>query len=189
VSLVVIGAGQAGLAVSRGLRRAGLEHLVLEAEEVAAAWRRRWDSFTLVTPNWTLDLPGHPYAGDAPEGHVPRDEIVARLGAEAPTLPDPPPFLANPPAEANLDDFGAVILTSGYRPDYTGWRELPVFDDLGFPIVDDELATTEAGLYFCGVHFLRTRRSSLLFGVGDDAALVVASILRAAEGGPAASRA
>ncbi len=363
---------------------------------MAAAWRRRWDSFTLVTPNWTLDLPGHPYAGDDPEGHVSRDEIVAyletfaqdagpvrtgvhvhrlsragdagfhldtsdgpmaadtvvvctgayqrphrpvpaeafpdgllvldaqdygspdalpagrvlvvgsgqtgvqlaeelqlagrdpllscgrapwlprrlgeldivtwvtragfynqpvsslpnpqarlvanvqttgargghdlhyrvlqelgvtlvghleriegsralfaddlaasvafgdaryadirtllqeRLGAAAPELPDPPPFAANPPNQADLDDFGAVILTSGYRPDYTGWIELPVFDDLGFPVVDDELATSEPGLYFCGVHFLRTRRSSLLFGVGEDAGLVVASILRAA---------
>src|SRR5262249_45687672 len=39
----------------------------------------RWDSFTLVTPNWTMDLPGSPYRGDDPEGHVERDEIVRYL--------------------------------------------------------------------------------------------------------------
>ena len=62
---VVIGAGQAGLAVSRELSLAGVEHVVLERARVGQAWRDRWDSFTLVTPNWTLDLPGAPYRGSA----------------------------------------------------------------------------------------------------------------------------
>jgi putative flavoprotein involved in K+ transport len=52
----------------------------------------------------------------------------------------------------------------------------PVFDDLGFPVVDDDLTTVVPGLFFCGVHFLRTRRSSLLFGVGQDAAVVAAAV-------------
>src|SRR5262245_8748012 len=80
---VVIGAGQAGLSMSRELRLVGVDHIVLERASVAQAWRDRWDSFTLVTPNWTLDLPGSPYAGGDPEGHVPRDEIVAYLEAYA----------------------------------------------------------------------------------------------------------
>ena len=71
---------------------------------------------------------------------------------------------------------GAVILTSGFRPDYRRWVHLPVFDELGFPVVADDLATAVPGLYFCGVHFLRTRRSSLLFGVGSDAALLARTI-------------
>src|ERR1700747_3088996 len=79
MSVVVIGAGQAGLAVSRGLTVRGVEHVVLERARVAQTWRDRWDSFTLVTPNWTMDLPGSPYAGGDPEGHVARDEIVAYL--------------------------------------------------------------------------------------------------------------
>ena len=78
-SVVVIGAGQAGLSVSLRLRAAGIDHVVLERHTIAQAWRDRWDSFTLVTPNWTLDLPGHPYDGPDPEGHVARDEIVAYL--------------------------------------------------------------------------------------------------------------
>src|SRR6476620_6432557 len=80
---VVIGAGQAGLAVSRELSLAGIEHVVLDRARVGQAWRDRWEIFTLVTPNWTLDLPGAPYRGTEPEGHVRRDEIVAYLEAYA----------------------------------------------------------------------------------------------------------
>jgi putative flavoprotein involved in K+ transport len=80
---VVIGGGQTGLSVSHELLAAGVDHVVLERAAVAQAWRDRWDSFTLVTPNWTLDLPGSPYAGDDPEGHVSRDEIVAYVEAYA----------------------------------------------------------------------------------------------------------
>ena len=43
---------------------------------------------------------------------------------------------------------------------------------MGFPITEDGASTIVPGLYFCGVHFLRTRRSSLLFGVSEDAAIV-----------------
>jgi putative flavoprotein involved in K+ transport len=81
--IVVVGAGQAGLSVSRELRATGVDHVVLERSSVAQAWRDRWDSFTLVTPNWTLDLPGSPYVGEHPEGHVGRDEIVAYLATYA----------------------------------------------------------------------------------------------------------
>jgi putative flavoprotein involved in K+ transport len=50
MSTVVIGAGQAGLAVSRVLTELGIEHVVLERARVAQAWRDRWDSFTLGDP-------------------------------------------------------------------------------------------------------------------------------------------
>ncbi len=391
MSVVVVGAGQAGLAVSHQLRLAGIEHIVLERGRIAQAWRDRWDSFTLVTPNWTLDLPGSPYAGDDPEGHVHRDEIVGyleryappgqvregvrvasigpgrdahlhletsegpldtpavvvctgayqkphrppaaagfpksvvvldatqyrnpeqlppgrplvvgsgqtgvqlteelhlagrdpvlacgrapwaprligsrdvitvlneagfydqprsalpsplsrlvanaqatgargghdlhyrvlrdlqveltghldtvshglvrfaddlaesvafgdakyedvrrlvrdRLGSVADNLPDPEPFRYAPIESLPVSSLGAVILTSGYRPDYRGWVRLPVFDDLGFPVVEDDLTTAVPGLYFCGVHYLRTRGSALLFGVGNDAALVATAV-------------
>jgi putative flavoprotein involved in K+ transport len=395
---VVIGGGQAGLSVSRELLAAGVDHVVLERAAVAQAWRQRWDSFTLVTPNWTLDLPGSPYTGDDPEGHVGRDDIVAYLeayaarhageiregvrvdalgpgtscrfrldtndgaidadvvvvctgahqqphrpsaalalpdgilvidatvyrnpgalpdgevlvvgsgqtgvqiaedlhlhgrgvtlacgrarwfprrlgerdiitwltragfydqprsaltsptarllanpqstgangghdlhyrvlqtmgvrlagrlagvaghrarfaddlaesvafgdaryaemrkilvdrfgsqGIEVADMPDPPPFRCEPVSEVDLHSFGAVILTAGFRPGYKRWIHFPVFDDLGFPIVDDDLGTTVPGLHFCGVPYLRTRRSSLLFGVGADAALLAQTIVR-----------
>src|SRR5215207_7886042 len=79
VDVVVVGAGQAGLAVSRELTQAGVEHLVLEKGRVGQTWRERWDSFCLVTPNWFLQLPHHPYDGGDPDGFMPRDEIVAYL--------------------------------------------------------------------------------------------------------------
>jgi putative flavoprotein involved in K+ transport len=414
--VVVVGAGQAGLAVSHELTARGVEHVVLERARVGQTWRRLWDSFCLVTPNWTMSLPGAPYAGDDPEGFVPRDEVVrylqryassfaapvhegvgvdrlepgpgggfllrtsagelraaavvvctgayqrphrpevaarfprevpvidagtyrgpadlppgkvlvvgsgqtgcqlaeelqesgrevflacgrapwlprrpggrdivtwlnqtsffdtplsalpspaARLGANllvsgrrgghdlhyrtlqaagvhllghlagvegrrahfaadlagsvafgdaryadvrkllteqlaakgvtAPELPDPPPFRADPPLELDLTGFGVVILASGFRPDYARWVRFPAFDAMGFPLTDDGASTVVPGLFFCGVHFLRKRKSSVLFGVGEDAAVVARSVARqltssggGAPGAPGRSRA
>jgi putative flavoprotein involved in K+ transport len=394
--VVVIGAGQAGLAVSHELTALGIEHVVLERTLVGQTWRDRWDSFSLVTPNWTMHLPGSPYVGDDPEGFVVRDEIVqylegyasaaavpvregvnvesleggsrqrfllrtsdgeihaesvvlctgayqrphrpaisasfpqdvltvdaesyrnptelpagrvlvvgsgqtgcqiaeelhesgrevflacgrapwmprrasgrdivtwlseigffdtplsalpspatrllanpqatgrdgghdlhyrtlqamgvqllGRLGAvdgnrahfaddladsvafgdaryadlkqvfqdqlvskgrPAPELPDPPRFRAEAPSVLKLDGFGAVVFTAGFRPDYTGWVRFPAFDAAGFPLTDGGVSTVVPGLFFCGVHFLRTRKSSLLWGVGEDAAVVAQSL-------------
>ena len=70
-----------------------------------------------------------------------------------------------------------MIFTSGFRPDYAGWWQCPgAFDALGFPVHRDGESTAAPGLYFVGVHFLRTRRSALLIGVGEDATLVARQI-------------
>src|SRR4051812_36441161 len=76
---VVVGGGQAGLSVSHELTAAGVPHVVLERGRVGQTWRGRWDSFCLVTPNWSVQLPGHHYDGDDPDGFMPRDEIVRYL--------------------------------------------------------------------------------------------------------------
>lgn len=83
IETVIVGGGQAGLAVSYLLQQAGREHTVLEkAAQAGNAWRNdRWDSFTLVTPNWTFRLPGGEYAGDQPHGFMGRDEIVQTFEA------------------------------------------------------------------------------------------------------------
>jgi putative flavoprotein involved in K+ transport len=52
-----------------------------------------------------------------------------------------------------------------------------VFDVMGFPITDDDASTVVPGLFFCGVRFLRKRKSSTLFGVGEDAAIAAQSIV------------
>ena len=83
-----------------------------------------------------------------------------------------------PGTEARLAEFGAVVFTTGFRPDYSGWVRLPVFDADGFPMTHDDLSTAVPGLFFCGVHFLRNRRSSLMWGVGDDAHILVRTIVR-----------
>jgi len=77
--VVVVGAGQAGLAVSYELTARGVEHVVLERARVGQRWRGLWDSCCLVTPKGTMSLPGAPYTGDDPEGFVPRDAIVRYL--------------------------------------------------------------------------------------------------------------
>jgi putative flavoprotein involved in K+ transport len=79
MDVIVIGAGQAGLAARYQLAKRDIDHVVLEREKVAAKWRERWDSFTLVTPNWTVKLPGAEYTGPEPDGFLPRDEIVRHL--------------------------------------------------------------------------------------------------------------
>ena len=77
---VVIGAGQAGLAASWWLVNRGIDHVVLERGLVAEKWRsQRWDSFTLLSPNWQTRLPGHAYAGPDPEGFMTGAETAAFL--------------------------------------------------------------------------------------------------------------
>ena len=393
---IVIGAGQAGLAISRELTQRGVDHVVLEKGRIGQSWRNRWDTFCLVTPNWSVQLPGFPYDGDDPDGFMPRDEIVdyleryaasfgapvrtetkieniraangsgfvvetdkgawtaghlvlatgayqkpykprgadtlprslpqlelggyhnegqlpegdvlivgsgqsgcqiaeelrdagrrvvlacgrapwgyrrfgghdafwwflksgfldvpaaelppeARLfanvlatghggghdltlrtlhdmgveltghflgaegntakfaddlaesvawgdekylmlrevfykaaeslGLEQPALPDPAPFAPEVPTEVDLGSFGAVLFTGGFRPDFTSWLPWPeAFDADGFPIQTDGNSTVVDGLHFVGVHFLRKRKSALLYGVGEDAAVVAEAI-------------
>jgi putative flavoprotein involved in K+ transport len=396
-TVVVVGAGQAGLAVSHELERHGVDHVVLERGRVGQRWRDRWESFCLVTPNWSVRLPGAPYDGDDPDGFLPRDgvvehldryagrlraplhegvevrslvpeprggfrletsdgellagtvvlctgayqrphrapiadalpERVALLGTEGysapgdlpagpvlvvgsgqsgcqiaeelrlsgrevflacgkaawstrrigdhdliwwahetgylnqpvgalpspaarlnanvvatghggghdlhlrtldamgvrllghlegvagrharfaddlaetvawsdarrddflglvrklvadrglpePELPDPEPLRVEPLLELDLTGFGAVIVTAGFRPDYASWVDVPdAFDAFGFPVHEGCASTAAPGLWFAGVHFLRKRKSSLLSGVGEDAAIVAAGI-------------
>ncbi|NIM93542.1 MAG: NAD(P)-binding domain-containing protein [Anaerolineales bacterium] len=78
VDTVIIGAGQGGLSASYYLMKQAHKHIILErANQVADAWRNRWDSFTLITPNWMIRLPGAEYRGDEPNGFSTRDEVVA----------------------------------------------------------------------------------------------------------------
>lgn len=76
LDVLVIGAGQAGLAVAHHLRRAGLRFLVVDAAAVVgAAWRNRWDSLRLFTPAQYDALPGMPFP--APADRYPSGAEVA----------------------------------------------------------------------------------------------------------------
>jgi len=77
---VIVGAGQAGLAMSRELSHRGVDHVVLERGAIANAWRtERWESLRLLTPNWASTLPGAPYRGSDPHGFMPASELTAQL--------------------------------------------------------------------------------------------------------------
>ena len=103
-------------------------------------------------------------------------DYCAHVEVDAPELPDPPPFDPTAPERLDLDGFGVILYTSGFRPDYAAWMHVDAFDDMGFPVQENGASSTIPGLYFCGVHFLRKRKSSLLMGVGEDAAIVAESI-------------
>lgn len=80
VETLVVGAGQAGLAVSRCLTERGADHVVLERGRVAERWRTaRWDSLRLITPNWMSRLPGWSYSGTDPDGYMAAPELVSYL--------------------------------------------------------------------------------------------------------------
>lgn len=82
IDTVVIGGGQAGLAMSRCLTDASVEHVVLERGRVGERWRsERWDSLHLLTPRWLSRLPGGPAAQGDPDGFMHKDELVGWLEA------------------------------------------------------------------------------------------------------------
>jgi putative flavoprotein involved in K+ transport len=81
---IVIGAGQAGLAMSHCLGRHGLDHVLLERGRVAERWHsERWDSLRLLTPNWMSRLPGWSYRGPDPDGYMTMPEVARYLESYA----------------------------------------------------------------------------------------------------------
>jgi putative flavoprotein involved in K+ transport len=75
--VVVIGAGHAGLSFSHCLAESSIDHVVLERGEIANSWRHeRWDSLTLLTPNWQCKVPGYSYSGDDPDGFMAVPDLI-----------------------------------------------------------------------------------------------------------------
>lgn len=127
IDTLIIGGGQAGLAISYYLTQQGREHIVLEqSHRVGESWRRRWDSFTLVTANWQLQLPSFPYQGNDPDGFLSRDEVVAYLEQYV--------ALFNPPLR-----FGVRVTSLEQKPEGTGY--LVKTDDMAFEATNVVVAT------------------------------------------------
>ena len=90
VETLVIGGGQAGLAMSYWLSQAGCAHLVVERARVGERWRaERWDSLAFQFPNWSLELPGIAFAGGPADGFAGRDAVVGFLEAYATAIAAP----------------------------------------------------------------------------------------------------
>src|SRR3954471_11439737 len=77
--VIVVGGGQAGLAIGYFLARQQRRFAILEAADTpAAAWRQRWDSLRLFTPVRYDSLPGRAFPGD-PDSYPGRDDVVPSL--------------------------------------------------------------------------------------------------------------
>ena len=137
--VVVVGAGQAGLAMGYFLARQNKRFVIVDAaDSIGAAWRSRWDSLLLFTPRRYDSLPGLDFPGDS-DGYPTRDEVIACLeqyaevrrhgvvlkqravGASGRTVSF---------ADGSELDVDALIWATGYRPDYS-WIGLPVLDERG----------------------------------------------------------
>ena len=88
--VVIVGGGQAGLAMSRCLSDRRIEHVVLERGRVAERWRsERWDSLRLLTPNWMTRLPAFQYDGPDVDGFMTAKDLVGFFERYARSFPFP----------------------------------------------------------------------------------------------------
>jgi len=140
---IVIGAGQAGLAMSRCLSDVGIEHLVLERGKLAQRWRRQsWDSLHLLTPNWMTRLPRFKYDGSDPDGFMSVPQLIAFLeryatASAAPVLTD----TAVERVERSANGFDVVTSRGEWSASSvvvaTGYCDLPAI-----PLASQRLATS-----------------------------------------------
>jgi putative flavoprotein involved in K+ transport len=111
---VVVGAGQAGLAMSSFLTRGGRDHVVLDRRpSLGGDWQDRWDEFRLVTPNWTASFPGAPYEGPDPDGFMTRDEIAGRVARYASRIDAPVQLEVEVTQLSKPNDRFLVVTTQG----------------------------------------------------------------------------
>jgi putative flavoprotein involved in K+ transport len=149
--VVVVGAGQAGLAIGHFLRRHGRDFVILErAGEIAPAWRERWDSLRLFTPRCYSGLPGLPFPGD-PDGYPIRAEVIAYLERYAETF-DLPIELNSEVKRLDLGDDGRFHLevdgrtiTADQVVVATGPFQTPFLPKLAERLADDVFQTHAVG--------------------------------------------
>jgi putative flavoprotein involved in K+ transport len=131
IDTIIIGGGQAGLALSRHLTACAHEHVVLERGDVGERWRRStWNSLRLLTPNWMNALPGWRYRGEDPDGFMPAAAFAERLSRYAAAFSAP--IEARTAVEAvRRIDAGFEVLTDRGRwrarnvVVATGWCDRP----------------------------------------------------------------
>jgi putative flavoprotein involved in K+ transport len=141
---LIIGGGQAGLAMSRCLAARSLDHVVLERGRVGERWRsERWESLRLLTPNWQSRLPGFRYEGPDPEGFMTMPEVTAYLERYARSF--------NAPVETGTTVTSVEEEAGGYRvtTDRAAWRARNVVIATGYsdvPAVPGLAARVPAGM-------------------------------------------
>jgi putative flavoprotein involved in K+ transport len=125
--VLIVGGGQAGLAMSRCLLDRGIEHVVLERGRVAERWRsERWDSLRLLTPNWQSRLPGYQYQGPDPDGFMTMPEVIEFLDDYARSFTAPVETDTGVVHISGDEDGYTVVTTRG------GWEAANVVIATGF---------------------------------------------------------
>ncbi len=115
VDVVVIGAGQSGLAMSHFLSKRAIEHVVFERGDVANSWRtERWDSLRMLTPNWQMSLPGHAYSGSNPDSFMTMPEVTEFISAYA-RATNAPIASGTEVTSVSPIDGGYLVVTPDYR--------------------------------------------------------------------------
>ncbi|MCM3886056.1 MSMEG_0569 family flavin-dependent oxidoreductase [Frankia sp. R82] len=169
--VVIVGGGQAGLALSWHLVAADIEHAVLERDTALHTWRdARWDSFCLVTPNWQCQLPGYGYAGPDPDGFMVRAQILAWLdGYRASFTPPVREHTAVTSLRPRGDGPGAEDPAGGFilhtatpantaTPASTATPATPATDaDTGSEIVADQVVVATGGYHVPAIPRLAER--------------------------------
>jgi putative flavoprotein involved in K+ transport len=121
VTSIVVGGGHSGLAMSRCLTDRSIDHVVLERGSVANSWKtERWDSLTLLTPNWQSRLPGFQYDGDDPHGYMHGQEVASFIESYAAAI-DAPVTTGTTVTSVRAADGGYVVDT-----DQGSWRSRTV---------------------------------------------------------------
>lgn len=144
---IVIGAGQAGLAMSRALSDRGLDHVVLERGRVAERWRsERWDSLRLLTPNWQSRLPGYRYTGPEPDAYMTMPEVVDYFESYARSF-GPPIEEGTPVRMVEPSGSGYRVVTDGAEWEArnvviaTGYCDVPYVPPLASRLTADVVQT------------------------------------------------
>jgi putative flavoprotein involved in K+ transport len=148
---LIIGGGQAGLAMSRCLSDRSVDHVVVERGRVAERWRsERWDSLRLLTPNWQTRLPGFRYEGPDPHGYMTMPELVRFFEQYAASFA--------PPVETETAVVSVKRSGSGFRVDTTrgawlartvvvatGYNDLPLVPPAASKLAPrlEQIVTTE----------------------------------------------
>lgn len=113
---IIIGAGQAGLAMSHCLSEQNIDNVVLERGQVANSWRtERWDSLRLLSPNWQSRLPGYSYQGSDPDGFRTLDETVQFFDGYSSQISAP---IETETGVLNVEPFGSDYLVRTTQGDW-----------------------------------------------------------------------
>jgi putative flavoprotein involved in K+ transport len=169
IETLIVGGGQAGLALSHELQLARREHVILERGRSVERWRsERWDSLTLLSPNWMTRLPGQHYDGADPHGFMPRDEVVRFFERYAASFNAPVNEGVNVLRIERSDTRGYIV-----RTDCGAWRANNVVIATGM-FQSPQLPTwsTDIPKRVLQIHSSHYRKSGLL---PPGAALVVGS--------------